>query len=417
MKKAHIRLLISLLLLCAIAVNTAGCGAGMQAKDLMKGIISGEVSALADLSTGNEKVTDFAVRLFKASEKSGENTLISPLSVLLALSMTANGAEGKTLEQMQAVLGMTTEKLNQYVYSYMKDLPRDEKNKLYLANSIWFTDDKAFTVKQEFLQTVADYYGADIFKVPFNEQTCKDINRFVEQNTDGMIPEILDQISEEAVMYLVNALAFEAEWEKVYEKNQVREGVFTKEDGKEQKAEFMYGSEELYLEDDKATGFMKYYKDEKYAFAVMLPRDGVSVSEYVGQLDGKALNELLRNPQYVKVQTSIPKFETGYDVEMSDILKGMGMTDAFDGGRADFEGLGTSEGGNIFISRVIHKTFISVGEQGTKAGAATVVETYAGSMGPAKETKVYLDRPFVYMLIDCENHIPLFIGTMMDVEK
>lgn len=155
MKKAHIRLLISLLLLCAIAVNTVGCGAGVQAKDLMKGILSGEVSSLADLSSGNGKVTDFAVRLFKASEKSGENTLISPLSVLLALSMTANGAEGNTLEQMQAVLGMTTEELNPYLYSYMKDLPRDEKNKLHLANSIWFTEDKGFTVKQDFLQTVA----------------------------------------------------------------------------------------------------------------------------------------------------------------------------------------------------------------------------------------------------------------------
>ena len=417
MKKSHVRLLISLLLLCAIAVNTVGCGAEVQAKDLMKGIISGEVSALADLSTGNEKVTDFAVRLFKASEKSGENTLISPLSVLLALSMTANGAEGETLEQMQAVLGMTTEKLNQYLYSYMKGLHRNEKNKLHLANSIWFTEDKRFTVKQEFLQTVADYYGADIFKAPFNRQTCKDINRFVEQNTDGMIPEILDRIPKDAVMYLVNALAFEAEWAEVYGKHQVREGVFTKEDGKEQKAEFMYGSEELYLEDDKATGYMKYYKDKKYAFAAMLPRDGVSVSEYVGQLDGKALNALLRNPQHTTVQTSIPKFETEYDVEMSDILKGMGMTDAFDGGRADFEGLGISEGGNIFINRVIHKTFISVGEQGTKAGAATGVETNDGSMKPAKEVKVYLDRPFVYMLVDCENHIPFFIGTMTDVQK
>lgn len=132
MKKAHIRLLISLLLLCAIAVNTVGCGAGVQAKDLMKGILSGEVSSLADLSSGNGKVTDFAVRLFKASEKSGENTLISPLSVLLALSMTANGAEGNTLEQMQAVLGMTTEELNPYLYSYMKDRPGMKKTSCIL---------------------------------------------------------------------------------------------------------------------------------------------------------------------------------------------------------------------------------------------------------------------------------------------
>ena len=408
--------IISLLLVCAMAVNLTGCTMEVQAKDLMDGITPNQVNALDDLGSQNADVTDFAIRLFKASEESGKNTLISPLSVLCALAMTANGAEEETLAQMEEVLGMTTEELNLYLYSYMQNLPQGEKYKLSLANSIWFTEDERFTVNHDFLQTNANYYGADIYKAPFDKQTLKDINNWVKQNTDEMIPEILDQIPSEAIMYLVNALAFEAEWSEIYEKHQVKDGEFTKEDGTKQDVKFMYGSEGTYLEDEKATGFMKRYKGGKYAFVAMLPNEGVSVSEYIASLDGESLNALLANPQYATVHTSIPKFETEYKVEMSEILKSMGMTEAFDMYNADFEGLGTSTGGNIYISRVLHKTFISVGEKGTKAGAATVVEMKDGAAAePTEPKEVYLDRPFVYMLVDCENNIPFFIGTMMDV--
>lgn len=418
MKKTRISLvIISLFLVCAMAVNLTGCTMEVQAKDLMEGITPNNVNTLDDLSSQNADVTDFAIRLFKVSEESGKNTLISPLSVLCALAMTANGAEEETLQQIETVLGITTEDLNLYLYSYMKNLPQGDKYKLSLANSIWFTEDERFTVNQDFLQANADYYGADIYKAPFNEQTKKDINNWVKQNTDEMIPEILDRVPVDAIMYLVNALAFEAEWSAIYEKNQVREGVFTKEDNTKQNVDFMYGSEGTYLEDENAAGFMKYYKGGKYAFVAMLPDEGVSVSDYIASLTGESVNALLTNPQHTTVYTAIPKFETEYSVEMSEILKNMGMPKAFDPNNAEFEGLGTSNAGNIFISRVLHKTFISVGEKGTKAGAATVVEMADGAAAEPQEPKeVYLDRPFVYMLIDCENNIPFFIGTMMDVD-
>ncbi len=420
MKKTRISLvMISLLMVCVMAVNLVGCTTKVHAKNLMEGITPNRVDALDNLSSQNADVTDFAIRLFKASEESGKNTLISPLSVLCALAMTANGAEEETLEQMESLLGMTTEELNLYLYSYMKNLPQGEKYKLSLANSIWFTDDERFTVNQDFLQTNADYYGADIYKAPFNKQTCKDINNWVKQKTDEMIPEILDEISKDAIMYLVNALAFEAEWSEMYKERQVKDGEFTKEDGTKQYAEFMYSNEDIYLEDENAIGFMKYYSGSKYAFVAMLPDEGVSVSEYIASLDGKSLNALLTNPQYYGVYTAIPKFETEYSVEMAEILKTMGMPKAFDPDCAEFEGLGTSTTGNIYINRVLHKTFISVGEKGTKAGAATVVEMEDYNGGPFIENpkEVYLDRPFVYMIVDCENNIPFFIGTMMDIEK
>lgn len=419
MKKNRLGLIIvSVLLLCAMAVNLTGCGTVTHAKDLMEDITPRQVEPLGELKVKNAIVTDFAVRLFKASEESGKNTLISPLSVMCALAMTANGAEGQTLAQMEAVLGMSAEDLNLYLYSFMQNLPQGDKYKLNLANSIWFTEDELFTVNKDFLQTNADYYGAGIYKAPFNNQTRKDINNWVKDKTDGMIPEILDRISSDAVMYLVNALAFDAEWLEIYEKSQVRSGVFTKEDGSKQTVDFMYATESCYFEDENATGFMKYYKGGKYAFVAMLPNKGVSVSEYITSLDGQSLSEMLSKPQYVTVETAIPKFETEYDIEMSEILMEMGMTDAFDVYNANFSSLGTYSENNIYIGRVLHKTFISVGEKGTRAGAATIIEADCGSAMPPEDIKeVYLDRPFVYMLIDCENKIPFFIGTMMDVDK
>ena len=162
MKKIRISfVIISLLLVCTMAVNLTGCTMEVQAKDLMEGITPNNVNALDDLSSQNADVTDFAIRLFKASNENGKNTLVSPLSVLCALAMTANGAEEETLAQMEEVLGMTTEELNMYLYSYMKNLPQGDTYKLSLANSIWFTEDERFTVNQDFLQTNANYYDAD----------------------------------------------------------------------------------------------------------------------------------------------------------------------------------------------------------------------------------------------------------------
>ena len=390
-----------------------------QFDDLMDGIKprgnTGDAADLTDVS--DAAVTDFAIRLFKESMADGENTLISPLSVLVALSMTANGADNETLSQMEAVLGMPIDQLNTWISTYMANLPEEEKYKLSLANSIWFTDDERFTVNQDFLQTNADYYGADIYRAPFDDDTCKDINKWVKDNTDGMIKNILNEIPAEAVMYLINALAFDAEWQDIYFESQVREGEFTTENGEKRNVDMMYSEENKYLEDKHATGFIKYYKDRKYAFAALLPKEGTTVSEYIASLDGEHLNDLLTNAKSAFVNTSIPKFETEYDVEMSAVLSGMGMPDAFSGATADFSKLGHSTAGNIFINRVLHKTFISVDERGTKAGAATVVEMNDECALIIEDPKqVFLDRPFVYMLIDCETNQPFFIGTMMDVE-
>ncbi len=405
-----------LLAAAALLLNLTGCAARVRAEDLMVGITPQTVKADALTEPQSAAMTDFAVRLLRESAAAdGKNTLVSPLSVLYALGMTANGAEGETRQQMEAALGLPVGELNSCLYSYRQALS-DGDSALRLANSVWFTADARFTANREFLQKNADYYGADVFSAPFDDRTCREINRWVKTNTDGMIPEILDQIPEDAVMYLVNALAFEAEWARTYTADQVSPGQFTAADGTKREAEFLSGTESTYLEDDKATGFLKYYADGRTAFAALLPKEGVSVSDYIASLDGAALSALLKAPQTAEVMTAIPKFSTEFSLELSGVCKTMGMTRAFDGGSAEFAGLGTSAEGNIFIGRVLHKTFLSVGEQGTKAGAATVVEMKdeCAAVDAPEAKRVILDRPFVYMLIDCASGVPFFIGALTE---
>ncbi len=411
----------ALILVLALALSIVGCasqGIENSENDLMKDVQAKEPSGDPVSVSGVNAVspTDFAVRLFQKALDANENTMISPVSVLYALAMTANGAKGDTLAEMEAVLGTSISDLNAYLKAYMDALPNGDKYKLSIANSIWLTNDERFTAKPNFLQTNADYYGAGIFQVPFNDATCRDINNWVKKNTDGMIKEILDEISPYAVMYLVNAMAFDAEWKDIYKDTQVCDGVFTTEDGDEQKVEMMHSEERYYLEDENATGFIKHYADSKYAFVALLPKEGMSVAEYIQTLTGEGIASMLANPRQTSVQATMPKFESEYSVEMSEILKAMGMQDAFDSQTADFTGLGTSTAGNIFISRVLHKTYIAVDERGTKAGAATVVEMADGAAMIEEVREVVLDRPFVYMIIDCEANLPLFIGTLMDAD-
>ncbi len=411
------RKMISVVLVLGMLLSAGSLLSGcttVQAVDLMDGIQPNEVHAEVDMGSGSESMTDFGVQLLRNVMSEDRNTLISPLSVLYALGMTANGAKAETLQEIETVVGMPREDLNAFLSTYMKQLSQKETHALKAANSIWFLQSKDFVANQDFLQCNADYYGAQLYAAPFDTTTLQDINNWVKEHTDGMIPHILDKIDENAVMYLVNALAFDARWLKEYEEYQVRDGVFTLENGSVRNTGFMAGEEFTFLEDELATGFVKPYKDGTYAFAALLPKEGVSIEEYVASLTGQSVYTMLSNAQNISVYTLLPKFETSYTIELSAALKHMGIVSAFDDGLADFSGMGASTAGPLFINSVLHKTSISVGEKGTKAGAATIVEMETGGANPEEAKEVYLDRPFVYMLIDTENNMPFFIGTMMN---
>ena len=372
----------------------------------------------ASLPTDTAAAADFGLRLLQHSAKEGENTLISPLSVLYALGMTSNGAENNTLSQMEEAFGMSRQELNAYLSAYGQSLPTEDKCRLSLANSIWINNDIDPEVREEFLQSAVNWYDSEVYRASFDDAALAAINDWVKENTDGMIPDILNELPEDTVLCLINALAFDAEWENIYRENEIQDGTFTAADGTEQTVDMMYSDETLYLKDEHAVGFIKYYAGEDFAFAALLPEEGMSVSDYMSSLTGQRLLEVLNNPLETKVHASMPKFQCEYSVEMNDILKSMGMTDAFDPQAADFSSMGSTGELPFYIDRVIHKTYIAVDEKGTKAGAATAVMIAEMSLELPESETVYLDRPFVYMLIDCRHgNLPVFIGTLEHIEN
>lgn len=423
MKKRNGKKFLAWLLICTMTVPFMACGkadvpqASSENTEITKVVSSCEAYNPEDAQNA---AMDFSVRLFQnsvnCSDKNmsaeDENVLVAPTSVLTALAMTANGAKNDTLTQMESAFGITREPLNDYMREYLDSLPNEEKYKLHMANSIWIKEEEGFTVEEEFVEKNKTFFGAEVFEKAFDQKTLKEINNWVKDNTDGMIQDILSEIPEDAVMYLINALAFDAQWEEIYKTTQIRKGMFTLDNDIEQEVEYMYSEENLYLEDDLATGFIKYYADKEYAFVALLPKENVTISEYVENMSGSKLKELLENPQEVQVNAVIPKFEVEYSTLLNNTLENMGIVDAFDADKADFSGIGTHTDGNLFVNRIIHKTHMEVDERGTKAGAATVVEVMRESAMESPEVKtVRLDRPFIYMIIDCESNQPIFMGT------
>ena len=414
--KRWMSVILCLSVLATGVMSLFGCGAKVQAANLMDGVTAKTVSGRAADDAFKNSSADFAIRLFQKTRDDSKNSLISPLSVMLALSMTANGAKGETLAQTESLLGgdIPMETLNEYLYSYINALPSEKTAKLNVANSIWFRDN-GFTAENTFLQKNADYYGAAVYKSAFDVKTLRDINNWVKKNTDGMIEKIIDDLDPDAVMYLINTVLFDAEWENIYKKDEVRDGTFTALDGTKRTASMMYSAEHLYLDDGKAIGFIKPYRNG-YSFVALLPNGDISLSDYVASMTGKSFIDTIKSAKDVPVETAIPKFSYDYDIEMSGALKALGMTKPFDAAKADFSALGSSDSGNIFISRVLHKAYIAVDGKGTKAGAATAVETNLMS-DTVGIYRVTLDRPFVYAIIDDATGLPVFIGTVTDIGK
>ena len=401
---------------CTLGLFLTACGGNtVPSTNLTADIQPQTVSAAEPDELFCTGQTAFALSLLQETV-SEENLLLSPYSVMQALAMTANGADGETRTQMEQVLGgLPMETLNPYLYTMRSQQPNTEHYKLLTANSVWIRNDaERIRVKPDFLQTNADYYGADAYNAPFDNSTVSDINQWCSDHTDGMIPELLNRIEDEAVMYLINAVLFDSKWARPYT-SEPRDCNFTAQNGTNQTAQMMYSDEHLYLEDANATGFMKRYEGGQYAFAALLPEEGMSAADYIAGLTAESLRDTLTNPQSCEVRAGLPAFSYDYDTELSDALKAMGMPLAFTDS-ADFTRMADTESDSLYISGVLHKTHIDVNTEGTRAAAVTAVEVYTSEAIATEEPKyVILDRPFLYMILDTETCLPIFVGVLNEI--
>lgn len=365
---------------------------------------------------------DFGIRLFNEVLTDQKNPLISPLSVASALTMAGLGATGETLKQITDVLRESPEELALYLQSFMNTA--DKTNGINLAYSLWL-DGTRFAVKKDFVTDCTEYLDADVFSDPFNNLTASKINNWITKKTDGEIKNALDEVPANAMAYLINTVLFDAEWVNPYTSfNDVQNQGFTTEDGRIQNVSMLCSSHtsSKVFTLGKTTGIFSSYKNG-YSFVALLPDEGVSLreaaksftaKEFLGTVSNKTNRSTFEHTGTI-YNVRLPKFDFGCSFELKDALERMGVTDAFCE-KADFNKMGTSKDGYIYLSRVIHKTHIALTEKGTKAGAATIAEMKAGSAMIEEVKLLYFDRPFIYAIVENESGLPVFFGAVTDFE-
>ena len=366
-------------------------------------------------------IFNLGVELFKkaaaTSEDEGENVVFSPVSAMSLMASLSQAADGETLKQIEEAIGKDGEFFTLLMDGYCRSLNADnETARVHSANSFWMRDEEGrLAVTDEFLSKCR-YLDTQVFSAPFDKSTVNDINRWCSDHTDGMIDEIIDRISPDAVAYLINALTYENRWLVPYEQEQLRKGIFTDDSGNSQKAEFMYSDENRYFEDELAQGFIKPYKDG-FSFIAIRPRDGVTTDEYISRMTGEKLRKLINEPQQITVSVGIPEFSNEGFTDLMPVFESMGIKDIFDSVKADLTRMGTSSRGNIFIGAAFQKAFIEVNSDGTRAAAVSIAEAKDGCAMVDIPRTVILDKPFIYIIADDSRleGLPLFMGTVENI--
>lgn len=360
---------------------------------------------------------DFGITLFKevaASDAEADNVFISPTSVALALAMTYNGAGGDTKTAMENTLkkaGFTLEEINQSYKSLMGALVSvDPGVLLEIANSIWYRQD--FSVLPDFISVNSTYYQAQVNSLDFSDPLAKVIiNNWVKENTHGKIAEIIDQIPEEAVMYLINAIYFKGIWRSEFDREKTTDKVFTTGEGLQITVPMMQQQDTFrYARYDNLSCVELPYGQGNFNMIILLPETGVDIQEIIAALTPESWNSIIQSLSDREVVIQLPRFKFEYKNTLNDELTGMGMGLAFSD-QADFSKI--SSPARLAISRVLHKTFVEVNEEGTEAAAVTAVEIVNTSIGEtAPPVFFFVNRPFVFAIRESDTGAIVFMGSV-----
>lgn len=363
-------------------------------------------------------ILDFSVDFFKHQIEDDENTIVSPQSLYFALGMTINGANGDTQQELINTLckGSDLQEFNDNISALINQTDTKTCN---IANSIWLRDVQDLSLNSEFKKSSEEYFKSEIYTKKFDSKFVDTVNKWVSKNTDGMIDTILNEVpSEDTMMYLINAICFDAKWNDKYDDVQINEnGKFTNSKGDIQDVVMLNSTEDTYLCDEQSTGFLKYYLGGKYAFMGILPNEDVSINDYMESLTGDSFINLYRSKisgNSVNVKVTIPEFKYTSEYLLNDTLKDMGISSAFDEFSADFSNMIDSNTYKLYMGKVIQKAYIQVDRNGTKASAITSISMNEAT-AMLETYQVYLDRPFIYAIMDTDTELPIFMGVVNDI--
>ncbi len=378
---------------------------------------------IRNLSPSEQMVVEankkFGLYLFKKiieQEDAAKDVFISPLSVSMALGMTLNGADGTTYDAMQNTLAFddfTNEEINKAYYDLIELLINlDDKVLFKIANSIWYRN--TFNVESAFIETNKTWFDAEVNASNFDDpETANIINNWVAIKTHGKITKIIERIGPNTVMYLINAIYFNGTWKYEFDIENTRDDLFNLIDGSVADCKMMAISGEFkYFQDENIQVIDLPYGDGEFSMTVFLPETGTNINDFISNLDESEWDNYLISLKSDSGTLRLPKFELEYKLTMNEVLKSLGMSIAFEASNADFSRINSNA--QLFISKVLHKTFVKVDEEGTEAAAVTVVEIRVTSTGPeTKKFDMRVDRPFVFTIRENHSNTILFMGKMM----
>lgn len=397
---------LSIILLSAILLIGA-CAKDNPNEPKKPATLTLPVKASTVIASGNE----FGLNLFiQLAQSEDGNFMLSPLSASAALTMLLNGSAADTWQQISGMLGygeLTQPEINNVYKSLVSQLPEiDPDVNLSLANAIWYH--QWFNVKPPFLSTMASDFGAQTAALDFRSQAALNtINKWAADHTNGKIDKVLNEISADAVMFLMNALYFKGTWTYPFDKDKTATGPFYTMGGQTVEAEMMNGEFPFKTYYGEGVQVIELsYGRQNFVMDILLPDAGVPA--FLAMLNAEVWNVItqgLAAAEPGKANLVMPKFSFSYEKYLNDQLMALGMTDAFNPAKANLSGISDQ---NIFVSFVKQNTFVDVNEEGTEAAAVTTIGIELTSMPPA----FVIDRPFVFAIRETTTNTLLFIGVV-----
>jgi serpin B len=406
---------------CGIPAKEGGLGGELKSNLPHQTNPKSNPSDVLKLADGN---TAFALDLYQRLASADGNLFFSPYSISSALAMTYGGARGQTQAQMKDALRFPfgPDQLNPAFNRLNIDLeeltqnaqdPSKKDFQLNIANALW--GQQNFKFLQAYLDMLAENYAAGMRLVDFAgdpEAARKEINDWVSQQTQDKIKDLIPQgvLDPLTRLVLTNAIYFKAAWMHPFDPNSTLPGDFFKPDGSNVRVPMMHNKQFLgYLKSDGVTAIELPYQGGNVSMLVMMPDPG-TLQAFQQSITPQSLAALTGKLKSQEVRLTFPKFKVEATISLADVLKSMGMQDAFNG-TADFSGMDGAK--DLFIQAILHKAFVNLDEAGTEAAAATAVMMAASAL-PVEPVKVVIDHPFLFAVRDRTTGTILFMGKVVD---
>lgn len=368
----------------------------------------------AQMDLVNEN-NNFAFNLFR-QVTSDKSEIVSPISITYALGMLNNGAVGETQKEINKVLGFEkagADSINAFCRKMLTEAPTlDKLTKVMIANTIYMNKD--FELKSDFINKAKTFYDAEPETRDFADGKTRDvINKWGNDHTEGMIPEVLteEEFSPIAVSYLLNAIYFKGTWAEKFDKNNTKDETFKGYSAEKQVPMMRQEHTFNYMETDDCQALRLPYGNLAYRMTILLPKEGKTINDVLKTMTA----ETWQNYQIMGraiVDLKLPRFESKSDVNLKPIMSALGMPKAFNPGLADFSNFCNVP---TYIDLMKQVAKIKLNEEGTEAAAVTVIGMEMTALEPSEPQHVqfFANRPFLYVISEYSTGAIFFIGQYM----